>query len=224
MLFSLEDYLLHTTYHHFKNQAQLFVIEIFLLLVRFSCLPFKLCSITASHSCATAYVTCLIRFHNMVRYCTAIAPFYLRLHNMDFVTKIIRKIKQSKALKSCGYDLTSCFFIQVSKHPWTTWLLHVAKGHGMAMNSVPGCLWLIYFWGQIIARGTNERLSNAFADSSHTQWYIRFYDLILHVWVSESCMELEIFFIKKDFGFRSNLWNLNWYNHPKKFEALPCVG
>ena len=43
------------------------------------CLPFKLCSITASHSCATAYVTCLIRFHNMVRYCTAIAPFYLKI-------------------------------------------------------------------------------------------------------------------------------------------------
>ena len=43
------------------------------------CLPFKLCSITASHSCATAYVTCLIRFHNMVRYCTAIAHFYLNI-------------------------------------------------------------------------------------------------------------------------------------------------
>ena len=42
MLFSLEDYLLHTTYH-FKNQAQLFVIEIFLLLVRFSCVCLSNC-------------------------------------------------------------------------------------------------------------------------------------------------------------------------------------
>ena len=109
--------LLATHYIPLQNQAQLFVIEIFLLLVRFSCLPFKLCSITASHSCATAYVTCLIRFHNMVRYCTAIAPFYLRLHNMDFVTKIIRKIKQSKALKSYGYDLTSCFLYKPQNIP-----------------------------------------------------------------------------------------------------------
>ena len=106
-----------------------------------------------------------------------------------------------------------------TKHPWTTgcfmWLKDMAWQWILVQD--------VYDWFIFEVELLRGELCKTFQCLKPA---IRngIWDFMTWLWCEWELLGIgKLFLAKKDIGFRSNLWNLNWYNHPKKFEVLPWL-